>query len=81
MTESDQRIYDRLSEAARRAVDACSESLKPIVLRTWANREFDKPKAHLPPGYVPWDQRPRRETVAPKDASFTDPTEERERYP
>lgn len=78
MTPAERALYDRMSDREREAIDALSEELRPGAIIIWA-RLNARPKREPPPGYVPWDKRPRRETVAPKD--FTDPTDERERYP
>lgn len=78
MTEAEQAIYDRMSPRQREAIDACSDALKPIAIRAWAAREFDRVRK-APAGYVPWNERPRRETLAPADFQPGDDSERR--YP
>lgn len=80
MTDSERALYDRMSPREQRAIDALSPELQSQAIVMWV-RINAIPKREPPPGYVPWDQRPRRETLAPPDDSFADPTDERERYP
>jgi hypothetical protein len=76
MTPAELEIYATMPPAAQRAIDACSNALKPIAIRAWAAREFDRVRK-VPPGYVPWDKRPASRALIDREPE----DDSDERYP
>lgn len=65
MTEREREIYEGMSERWRRAVNACSPTLRSMVFNAYEhNVMHGKPYAPQPPS-DDWKRRPRHETADP----------------
>jgi len=62
MTPAEQKVYDRMPESDRTAVDALSPELRSTAILLWARSRGRFSQTHLDDA---WKRKARRETVDP----------------
>jgi hypothetical protein len=64
MTPEERRIYDRMNEREKRAVDAVRPEIRGLTLVLWDRMQAELPR--MGPPDDGWKRAPRRETVDPQ---------------
>jgi hypothetical protein len=75
MTDAERRVYERMSDEDRAAIDALSPTLQGPAIVLWARSRG----RFAPARSDDWKTTPRRETVAPKQMELGDQDDDSDR--